>query len=99
MVDSSVVFSITQTKAFMAESEQPSVSAYDADLRAHLERHIAHGDFFHLLATYFGFLEETAADPDAVSPELRSMQVTLARSVRANLQHLSKGYHVQPRTT
>jgi len=91
MVDSSFPFSITETRvAAIADT-------YDADLRAHLERHIEYGDFFLLLATYVGFLEETAADPDSVPPELRSMQVALARSVRSNLHHISKNYHVKKR--
>ena len=97
MIDRShIVFSITQTEgALAAQPAVAGISAYDADLRAHLERHIEHGDFFHLLATYFGFLEETAADPESIPLELRTMQVELARSIRGSLQHLAESYHVQ----
>ncbi len=89
MVDSSIPFSISDSRVI------DTSALYDVELRAHLERHIEHGDFFLLLATIFGFLEETAADPDSVPVELRTMQVALARSVRTNLHHISKNYHVR----
>ena len=92
MVDSTFPFSIT------SRLTETTANTYETELRLHLERHIEYGDFFHLLATYFGFLEETAADPDSVPAEMRLMQAELARSIRFNLQHLAEGYHVRPKT-
>ncbi len=94
-------FSITPTNK--PETQQTAsmeaLAAFDEKLKEsnmneHMEDHIARGDFFHLLATYMGFLEETAADPDSVPPELRDMQVRLSASIRRSLQEMARKYHI-----
>ncbi len=90
MIDRSLSFSLTQSPTYIDD-------ALIRARRSQLEYHIDTGDFFLLLATLFGFLEETAADPESVPAELRQMQAELASTLRHDLQYLQQRYHIAPR--
>jgi hypothetical protein len=68
----------------------------------HLERlrfHLKTGDYFPLLATILGFLEETVKECDcSAEAELAPMEARVIETVRKDLAYLNKNYHIVPKT-
>lgn len=57
-----------------------------------LEFHLKNGDYFPMLATILGFLQETVKDCAK-----DSTQYQLVQDVRKDLMHLHKNYRIEPK--
>lgn len=63
-----------------------------------LKFHVDTGDYFRVLGTVFGFLEETVESScKAVPDELMSMQKDVIVKFRTQLEHLHAHYEIIPK--
>jgi hypothetical protein len=62
-----------------------------------LEFHIKSGDYFPLLATIMGFLEESVRQCENGFLTIAPMESEVIQNVRKDLIHLHKNYQIQPK--
>ncbi len=62
-----------------------------------LEFHIESGDYFPLLATVLGFLEEGMRECETGSLTLAPVEAKVVEDFRKDLIHLHKNYEIQPK--
>lgn len=63
-----------------------------------LKFHLETGDYFRVLGTVFGFLEETVeSNCKAIPDELMTMEKDAIKKFRAQLEHLHAHYQIVPK--
>lgn len=81
-------------KKRMNDRREPTSDEYSLE---RLTFHLETGDYFPMLATILGFLEETIIEREHSSvSELISMETLVIRNVRKDLDYLHKNYRIIP---
>lgn len=90
---------MSDSRAFALPYEcQEDTSSNPARLKE-LEFHIESGDYFPLLATVLGFLEEGMRQCETGSLDTAPVQATVIEDFRKDLIHLHKNYQIRPKTS
>jgi len=69
----------------------------DKERHDRLMYHLASGDYFNMLATALGFLEESLKQHCVENPDLEAREIKLARELRADLRYLNENYRIAPK--
>lgn len=59
--------------------------------------HISSGDYFNMVATILGFLEESLQQRATPEEELEARELKLARELREDLRYLNEHFCIQPK--
>ena len=81
----------------MEHTSFPKETEVDTERLAQLRFHLESGDYFRLLATVFGFLEESVKECEVGPITLAPVEAELIQSVRKDLFHLHDNYEIKPR--
>lgn len=85
---------MSQTQTFSKSFEQMHDAAPDPDRLKQLEFHIDSGDYFPLLATIMGFLEEGIRECENGFLTIVPMESEIIQNVRKDLLHLHQHYKI-----
>lgn len=69
----------------------------EAVRRERLEYHIKSGDYFNMVATVIGFLEESLKQHCAEDPALEAQEIAIAQNLRKDLMHMNENYRIEPK--
>lgn len=85
------------TDTFMKPYERMTDSGSDPERLRQLEFHIQSGDYFPLLATVLGFLEEGMRECETGTLTLAPVEAEVIENFRRDLIHLHKNYTIAPK--
>ena len=69
----------------------------DDERLAQLDFHLKTGDYFAVIATIMGFVEDTLAGADAVNPALKERELALLMDLKKDLIYLQEHYRIEPK--
>ena len=93
----------------MSDEAEVKASAYSISVSAlflrddegerhdRLMYHISSGDYFNMVATILGFLEESLQQRSTPEAELEVREIKLARELREDLRYLNQHFCIQPK--
>lgn len=84
-------------RAYSPASVSHSCTTADKERLARLHFHIQTGDYFSMLSTMLGFVEETLTEFHPAEGTLPGIEKSLLQSVRKDLLDLQENYRIEPR--
>ncbi|MDB5195371.1 MAG: hypothetical protein JWO84_555 [Parcubacteria group bacterium] len=88
---------MSPTNAFAEPYAQQTDTADEPVRLERLEFHIKTGDYFPLLATVMGFLEESIRTCENGFLTIAPIEAKVIENIRQDLIHLHKHYQIQPK--
>ncbi|MEO6536360.1 MAG: hypothetical protein ABIT47_01595 [Candidatus Paceibacterota bacterium] len=81
--------------SFINSDYEESYAMTDSERLARLHFHLKTGDYFPMLATILGFVEETIASYSTAPDTLPTLEKELISSVRKDLMYLHEYYQIE----